>query len=117
MCDYVASVPIGGGASQSVEWADAITAANSIPQNATFKVTGRPHGRLTRTHPDAAARCHCRWRRQGDLGAGVLAKAVEYKRGSGAVLAWRRAMSDWIDAQTDGAVQGEFAAAVVGGPT
>lgn len=37
---YVASVPIGGGASQSVEWADAITAANSIPDNATFKVTG-----------------------------------------------------------------------------
>lgn len=37
--DYINSVEIGGGLSKSVEWADAITAANSVPNNATFKIT------------------------------------------------------------------------------
>lgn len=37
--DYINSVPIGGGQSGSVEWADAITAANSVANNATFKIT------------------------------------------------------------------------------
>lgn len=37
--DYVNSVPIGGGPSGTVEWADAITAANSVPNSSTFKIT------------------------------------------------------------------------------
>ncbi|BFO03420.1 baseplate J/gp47 family protein [Pseudomonas guariconensis] len=37
--DYINKVPIGGGPSQSVEWADALTAANSVPGSATFKLT------------------------------------------------------------------------------
>ena len=47
--DYINSVPIGGGLSQAVEWADAITAANSVPNSSTFKLTG-----LTITGPDGA---------------------------------------------------------------
>nr|WP_314614271.1 baseplate J/gp47 family protein [uncultured Pseudomonas sp.] len=37
--DYVNQVAIGGGASGTVEWADALTAANSIPGSTTFKLT------------------------------------------------------------------------------
>lgn len=37
--DYVNQVAIGGGPSGTVEWADALTAANSIPGSATFKLT------------------------------------------------------------------------------
>lgn len=37
--DYINKVPIGGGPSQSVEWADALTAANGVPGSATFKLT------------------------------------------------------------------------------
>ncbi|WP_315809504.1 baseplate J/gp47 family protein [Pseudomonas sp. C9-3] len=47
--DYINSVEIGGGLSKSVEWADAITAANSVPNNTTFKLTG-----LTLTGPGGA---------------------------------------------------------------
>lgn len=36
--DYVNSVPIGGGASKCVEWGDALTAANSVSGNTTFKL-------------------------------------------------------------------------------
>ncbi len=38
--DYVNGVAIGGGLSGSVEWADAITAANSVGGGVTFKLTG-----------------------------------------------------------------------------
>lgn len=38
---------------------------------------------------------------KADLCAGVLAKADEYKRASGAVIAWRRAVSEWIEEQTE----------------
>ena len=38
--DYVNHVAIGGGPSGAVEWADAITVANSVPSNSTFKITG-----------------------------------------------------------------------------
>lgn len=38
--DYINGVPIGGGASGSVEWADAITAGNSVGSGTTFKLTG-----------------------------------------------------------------------------
>lgn len=37
--DYVNQVAIGGGPSGTVEWADALTAANSIPGSQTFKLT------------------------------------------------------------------------------
>lgn len=37
--DYINKVPIGGGPSQSVEWADALTAANGVPGSITFKLT------------------------------------------------------------------------------
>ena len=37
--DYVNQVSIGGGPSGTVEWADALTAANSIPGSTTFKLT------------------------------------------------------------------------------
>lgn len=37
--DYINGVEIGGGLSKSVEWADAITAANSVPNSQTFKIT------------------------------------------------------------------------------
>lgn len=37
--DYVNQVAIGGGPSGTVEWADALTAANSIPGSNTFKLT------------------------------------------------------------------------------
>lgn len=37
--DYVNLVAIGGGPSGTVEWADALTAANSIPGSNTFKLT------------------------------------------------------------------------------
>lgn len=47
--DYINSVEIGGGLSKSVEWADAITAANSVPNNSTFKITA-----LTLTGPGGA---------------------------------------------------------------
>lgn len=47
--DYINSVDIGGGASGYVEWADAITAANSVPNSNTFKLTS-----LTLTGPGGA---------------------------------------------------------------
>lgn len=47
--DYINGVAIGGGLSGSVEWADAITAANSVPNNSTFKITS-----LTLTGPGGA---------------------------------------------------------------
>jgi uncharacterized phage protein gp47/JayE len=47
--DYVNGVDIGGGASGTVEWADAITAANSVPNSNTFKLTA-----LTLTGPSGA---------------------------------------------------------------
>ncbi|MCS3839380.1 putative phage protein gp47/JayE [Pseudomonas sp. JAI111] len=37
--DYVNQVAIGGGPSGTVEWADALTVANSIPGSNTFKLT------------------------------------------------------------------------------
>ncbi|AUO22533.1 baseplate J/gp47 family protein [Pseudomonas sp. NC02] len=37
--DYVNQVMIGGGPSGTVEWADALTAANSVPGSGTFKLT------------------------------------------------------------------------------
>jgi hypothetical protein len=40
IADYINAVAIGGGASASVEWADAISAANGVPGNGTFKITG-----------------------------------------------------------------------------
>ncbi|WP_057380695.1 baseplate J/gp47 family protein [Pseudomonas aeruginosa] len=46
--DYINSVRIGGGESKSVEWCDAITAANSVSGSNTFKITSltisRPSG-------------------------------------------------------------------------
>jgi len=47
--DYVNQVAIGGGPSGTVEWADALTAANSIPGSGTFKLTA-----LTITGPGGA---------------------------------------------------------------
>ncbi|MFZ5936577.1 baseplate J/gp47 family protein [Pseudomonas sp. HS6-2] len=47
--DYVNQVAIGGGASGTVEWADALTAANSISGSTTFKLTA-----LTLTGPGGA---------------------------------------------------------------
>ncbi|MET3654100.1 baseplate J/gp47 family protein [Dyella japonica] len=47
--DYVNGVDIGGGSSGTVEWADAITAANSVPNSNTFKLTA-----LTLTGPGGA---------------------------------------------------------------
>lgn len=47
--DYVNQVAIGGGPSGSVEWADALTAANSVPGSTTFKLTA-----LTLTGPSGA---------------------------------------------------------------
>jgi uncharacterized phage protein gp47/JayE len=47
--DYINGVEIGGGVSGSVEWADAITAANSVGGGTTFKLTG-----LTLTGPGGA---------------------------------------------------------------
>lgn len=47
--DYVNQVAIGGGPSGSVEWADALTAANSVPGSTTFKITA-----LTLTGPGGA---------------------------------------------------------------
>lgn len=44
--NYINGVDIGGGASGTVEWADAITAANSVPNSNTFKLTA-----LTLTGP------------------------------------------------------------------
>ncbi|MDW3684914.1 baseplate J/gp47 family protein [Cupriavidus sp. CV2] len=38
--DYVNAVAIGGGLSGSVEWGDAITAANGVGAGTTFKLTG-----------------------------------------------------------------------------
>lgn len=40
VADYINGVAIGGGASASVEWADAISAANGVAGNGTFKITG-----------------------------------------------------------------------------
>ena len=37
--DYVNAVAIGGGTSGSVEWGDAITAANSVGGGTTFKLS------------------------------------------------------------------------------
>lgn len=46
--DYINSVRIGGGESKSVEWCDAITAANSVSGSSAFKITSltisRPSG-------------------------------------------------------------------------
>jgi len=47
--DYINGVDIGGGQSGTVEWADAITAANSVPNSNTFKLTA-----LTLTGPGGA---------------------------------------------------------------
>lgn len=47
--DYINGVDIGGGVSGSVEWADAITAANGVGGGTTFKLTG-----LTLTGPGGA---------------------------------------------------------------
>lgn len=47
--DYVNQVAIGGGPSGTVEWADALTAANSVPGSTTFKLTG-----LTLSGPSGA---------------------------------------------------------------
>jgi uncharacterized phage protein gp47/JayE len=47
--DYINGVDIGGGVSGSVEWADAITAANGVGGGATFKLTA-----LTLTGPGGA---------------------------------------------------------------
>jgi uncharacterized phage protein gp47/JayE len=47
--DYVNQVDIGGGLSGTVEWADALTAANSIPGSTTFKLTA-----MTLTGPGGA---------------------------------------------------------------
>lgn len=38
IADYVSGVQIGGGASGSVEWGDAITAANSVGGGVVFKL-------------------------------------------------------------------------------
>ena len=40
VADYINGVAIGGGASASVEWADAISAANGVAGSGTFKITG-----------------------------------------------------------------------------
>ncbi|WP_407733295.1 baseplate J/gp47 family protein [Pseudomonas citronellolis] len=47
--DYINGVAIGGGLSKAVEWADAITAANSVANSNTFKLTA-----LTITGPGGA---------------------------------------------------------------
>ncbi|KUY54303.1 baseplate J/gp47 family protein [Burkholderia sp. RF2-non_BP3] len=47
--DYVNGVQIGGGLSGSVEWGDALTAANSVGGGVTFKLSG-----LTLTGPRGA---------------------------------------------------------------
>lgn len=47
--DYINGVAIGGGLSKAVEWADAITAANSVANSSTFKLTA-----LTITGPGGA---------------------------------------------------------------
>lgn len=47
--DYINAVAIGGDLSGTVEWADAITAANSVPNSNTFKLTA-----LTLTGPGGA---------------------------------------------------------------
>ncbi|MDI2595033.1 hypothetical protein POF45_26950 [Pseudomonas sp. 681] len=47
--DYVNQVAIGGGPSGTVEWADALTAANSVPGSTTFKLTA-----LTLSGPSGA---------------------------------------------------------------
>lgn len=38
--DYINGLNIGGGLSKGVEWADAITAANSVGGGTTYKITG-----------------------------------------------------------------------------
>lgn len=40
VADYVNALPIGGGLSGSVEWGDALTAANGVGGGRTFKLTG-----------------------------------------------------------------------------
>ncbi|MDF3081067.1 baseplate J/gp47 family protein [Burkholderia sola] len=47
--DYINGVQIGGGLSRSVEWGDALTAANSVGGGVTFKLSG-----LTLTGPRGA---------------------------------------------------------------
>lgn len=49
VADYINAVDIGGGVSGSVEWADAITAANGVGGGTAFKMTG-----LTLTGPGGA---------------------------------------------------------------
>lgn len=39
VADHINQVPIGGGASGTVEWADALTVANSVAGSGTFKLT------------------------------------------------------------------------------
>lgn len=39
VADYINQVPIGGGVSGTVEWADALTVANSVAGSGTFKLT------------------------------------------------------------------------------
>lgn len=51
IADYVNGLPIGGGVSQSVEWADAITAANSVGGGTVYKITAFT---LTGGTPDIA---------------------------------------------------------------
>ncbi|MNT40577.1 hypothetical protein D3C72_1768990 [compost metagenome] len=55
IADYINGVPIGGGLSGGVEWGDALTAANSVVGNTTFKLSALtltgPHGAGT---PDAS---------------------------------------------------------------
>lgn len=55
--DYINGVAIGGGESGSVEWADAITAANGVGGGTSFKLTG-----LTLTGPGGAGAPTWRWR-------------------------------------------------------
>lgn len=40
VADYINAVAIGGGASASVEWADAISVANGVAGSGTFKISG-----------------------------------------------------------------------------
>lgn len=49
VADYINGVAIGGGLSGSVEWADAITAANGVGGGTTYKITA-----LTLTGPGGA---------------------------------------------------------------
>ena len=55
VADYINGVAIGGGASASVEWADAISAANGVAGSGTFKITGLALSRSSgNSAPDVA---------------------------------------------------------------